>query len=37
MMYAVDMGSVVMIYIPNFMKIILGIYKLLGRGYGIQR
>jgi hypothetical protein len=31
MQYAVDMGSGVM-YIPNFMKIGSGIYKLLGRG-----
>jgi hypothetical protein len=33
MKYAVEMGSVAMIYIPSFIKIVSGIQKLLG---GIQ-
>jgi hypothetical protein len=34
MKYAVEMGSGVMIYIPNFIKFVLGIQKLMG---GINR
>jgi hypothetical protein len=36
MKYAVDIGSGVMIYIPVYMKIGSGIYKLLGSGEGYQ-
>jgi hypothetical protein len=32
MKYAVEMGSFAMIYIPSFIKIGLGIQKLLGGG-----
>jgi hypothetical protein len=33
MKYAVEMGSGVMMHIPNFIKIGSGIQKLLGGGY----
>jgi hypothetical protein len=36
MKYAVEMGSVAMIYIPSFIKISSGIQKLIGGG-GIYR
>jgi hypothetical protein len=32
MKYAVEMGSGAMIYIPSFIKIGVGIQKLIGRG-----
>jgi hypothetical protein len=33
MKYAVEMGSVSMIYIPSFIKIVSGIQKLMGGTY----
>jgi hypothetical protein len=37
MKYAVEVGSVAMIYVPSFIKIGSGIQKLLGRGINTQR
>jgi hypothetical protein len=36
MKYAVEMGSGVMTYMPNFIKIGSGIQKLMGRGVDSQ-